>query len=556
MSHEQGNGGGVKWAAIATVVAALTAGGYAYVKYKAQREQGSTQPASLNLTGKQNSKVKKTAKPGDKPSADTPKTSESEAPAAEPQIEAADNNQGGGGSIPASDKTENAIPPGPAKDSSSGGGSDAPDAKTPAPPPTEEIRSENPEERPAKPADEASRKQDGDSDAPAGKTATPEPKTETTTKEAEDAPVSQPPAEVLKPAATVETLDCDRLAADWPDAQATARPVDVREVRGFTAISACEEAVEKHPDVARFRHQLAYAQSADGRHEEAFEGFKQLAETGYRPSMRRLGVAYYNGQGVAKDETKGLEWLENAANAGDGLAAKLLGKQYASGGDSVPADPAKSTQWFRKAMELFRRDAEAGVFHAAYMVGEAYELGQGVEKDVGTARDWYLRGAEKDQDPDAMERLGLFYQHGDGETEKDLEEALRWYRRAAEAGSALGMNQVGFFHFKGLGGANKDLKAAADWYHRAAKAGNAVAMSNIAWCYEHGSGVPLNYENARYWYLEAFLRGEKLEGLKSETVAAIQKELQGEGFFDGDAEGTMNDATQEALKKFAAANLR
>jgi TPR repeat protein len=55
----------------------------------------------------------------------------------------------------------------------------------------------------------------------------------------------------------------------------------------------------------------------------------KAAEQGHAAAQYNLGVFYYNGQGVAKDQTTAVQWITNAAEQGhaDAQAAlKQLGK--------------------------------------------------------------------------------------------------------------------------------------------------------------------------------------------------------------------------------------
>ncbi len=62
--------------------------------------------------------------------------------------------------------------------------------------------------------------------------------------------------------------------------------------------------------------------------------------------------------------------------------------------------------------------------------------------------------------------------------EKDEREAVRWFRRAAEAGHAGGMRNLGLCLEFGSGTAI-DKRAALAWYRKAATAGHAKAPADI-----------------------------------------------------------------------------
>ena len=70
---------------------------------------------------------------------------------------------------------------------------------------------------------------------------------------------------------------------------------------------------------------------------------------------------------------------------------------------------------------------------AQYNVGNAYKRGEGVEKNFEEAVKWWRFAAEQGG-VDAQFNLGVCYYKGTG-VEEDLEEAVKWYRLAAEKGN-------------------------------------------------------------------------------------------------------------------------
>jgi len=70
---------------------------------------------------------------------------------------------------------------------------------------------------------------------------------------------------------------------------------------------------------------------------------------------------------------------------------------------------------------------------AQYFVGRMYAAGQGVEKNMETAADWYRKAAELGV-ADAQYRLGTLYEEGDGVV-RDIESAYGWYSVAAHLGN-------------------------------------------------------------------------------------------------------------------------
>ena len=78
------------------------------------------------------------------------------------------------------------------------------------------------------------------------------------------------------------------------------------------------------------------------------------------------------------------------------------------------------------------------------------------------------------------------------------EEAVRWFRRAADSGNAEAMCRLGRCYYWGKGVAKSDEEAVS-WFRRAADKGNAEGMGWLGYCYKNGWGVPMDQKQANYW---------------------------------------------------------
>jgi hypothetical protein len=90
--------------------------------------------------------------------------------------------------------------------------------------------------------------------------------------------------------------------------------------------------------------------------------------------------------------------------------------------------------------------------------------------------------------------LGCAYEHGKG-VRQDYEEALRWYRAAAEQGLAQAQTAVGYFYAKGLG-VSRDPVESVKWTRMAADKGDAIALINLSLRYLRGDAVDQNTAEA------------------------------------------------------------
>ncbi|HLY18551.1 MAG TPA: serine/threonine-protein kinase [Bryobacteraceae bacterium] len=105
-----------------------------------------------------------------------------------------------------------------------------------------------------------------------------------------------------------------------------------------------------------------------------------------------------------------------------------------------------------------------------------------------------------------MTALGEYYLEEVNDAPRDGKEALRWFRKAGDAGDAAAMLQVGACYELGVGAAADD-QVAATWYGKAAGRGNAAAMFNLGQMYESGRGVTRDLEKARDMYIKSAAAG-------------------------------------------------
>ena len=108
-------------------------------------------------------------------------------------------------------------------------------------------------------------------------------------------------------------------------------------------------------------------------------------------------------------------------------------------------------------------------------------------------------------DADAQFRLGKRYNSGDG-VEWDIEEAVKWKRKAARQGNADAQNGLGECYKYGCG-VEQDYIEAVKWFRKAVKQGNAEAQYNLGRCYADGNGVAQDYAKAIELWCKAARQG-------------------------------------------------
>lgn len=191
-------------------------------------------------------------------------------------------------------------------------------------------------------------------------------------------------------------------------------------------------------------------------HEKAFALFEQLAEAGNGRAMYFLGEYYANGYYVAKNKFAAYQWRERGAEAGDVLARLNTAYRFPEGSEEREEIIEKSLTLLRllaimddvfaafeladvcrikgeeeEAQRLLEIAAEQGYWRAMNQLGNMLHRQGRYEK----ANEWYKKAGEAGFDW-GWYNLGDSYQKGEG-VAKDVEKALACYERASNmAGGA------------------------------------------------------------------------------------------------------------------------
>ncbi|UPK04728.1 tetratricopeptide repeat protein [Bradyrhizobium sp. 170] len=165
---------------------------------------------------------------------------------------------------------------------------------------------------------------------------------------------------------------------------------------------------------------------------------------------------------------------------------------------------------------VLRAAALKGDPAAAYEVGVRFAEGKGVAADLDQAAKWYDRAAQAGVVP-AIFRLGTFYEKGLS-VKKDVDIARRYYAQAAERGSAKAMHNLAVLDADG-GGKGANYKSASIWFRKAADRGVADSQFNLGILYARGIGVEQNLAESFKWFSLAAAQGDADAGRKRDDIA-------------------------------------
>ncbi len=203
-----------------------------------------------------------------------------------------------------------------------------------------------------------------------------------------------------------------------------------------------------------------------------------------------------------------LQFMAEAANPKEVLAGavpeypKVMTRKYAPGSQG-------------NDIQQLLPQAQAGDAGAQFNLGVVYYS----QNDSEDAMVWFRRAAEQGYD-DAQNNLGLLL----ATVKHDTTEGVYWLTQAANLGNANAENNLGAYYLDGIG-VKQDPVLSAQYFARAAEQGHVEAQSALGQMYLNGKGVKADKEVAYKWLKIAFVQGDtNVEHDLGTVTASMSKE--------------------------------
>lgn len=267
--------------------------------------------------------------------------------------------------------------------------------------------------------------------------------------------------------------------------------------------------------------------------------FEKAAEQNNADALFYLGSYYIDGNGVDKDENKGLELYQQAASHGAGNAMNNLGLR------------AKQEGRIEDAVSLYQQAISAGSEFAILNLGGLYQMtgdydkseqvlisaldkddlikAEGLNKlgnlysdhgfrkySLAKAEEYYLKSIALNNDA-ALNNIGMLYIDMD-----KYSGAYAYIKLAADRNLPGAVNNLGSLYRYGYG-VKQDYAKALSLFQRAAELGSSSGLYNIASMYEKGEGVKQNDNKAIEYYEKALATGHYPAQKKIDLLKAKQK---------------------------------
>jgi uncharacterized protein len=209
-----------------------------------------------------------------------------------------------------------------------------------------------------------------------------------------------------------------------------------------------------------------------------FEKFTDRAETGDIEAIRALAAAYAIGVGdVPKDLAKSLQLWALAADRGDLFSQGYWGARLMFG-DGIARNTSKGLQYLQSAYAKGSGDA------AAYL-GEAKEKGLIASAGESEVQALYKEAAQKGSAQGAMRYANQALASRDRAL---IQDGARYAKFAADKNLPEGWVEYGRYLEDGIGGVAKNQSAACSLYEKASNSGSLRGFGNLAGCFVASMG--------------------------------------------------------------------
>ncbi len=214
---------------------------------------------------------------------------------------------------------------------------------------------------------------------------------------------------------------------------------------------------------------------------------REAANRGEPEAQCFVGSLYSLGRRVAVDKAEAARWWSMSASQGCAEAQVKLAELYNSG-DGVRRD-------VQIAVQLYRNAATQGHVIAQHDLA-CLLMAPGPMRNISEAIKWFRSAAERNL-PRAQYVIGYFHLTGDP-LPQDSAEAAKWLRKAAERNYCRAQYHLGLLLARG-DGVDLDLSEAASWQSRAAEQAYPPSMCVLGSLFLFGAGVPQDRVKAEKW---------------------------------------------------------
>lgn len=241
---------------------------------------------------------------------------------------------------------------------------------------------------------------------------------------------------------------------------------------------------------------------------QAISSYNKGHDNGELKCTQRLGIIYYNGEGVIRDLDKAINYMEVAANKKAPHAMYMLGIAYLRLNKFGENTLAKTKELLEEAVEL--KSPYAAEYLAYIMLNE---LREGKEVNEKLLLKYIEFGVENEL-VDSMFQYGYIYEKGIA-VNIDIEKAYYYYKLAADNDSIKAIVRLGDWYKNG-NFLSTNIDSAISYYMKAVMLRDIDAIEKLIEIYEKGIGDRKSDIKALYYVFKLI----ELDALKGKCKLA------------------------------------
>ncbi|GES98820.1 kinase-like domain-containing protein [Rhizophagus clarus] len=207
-----------------------------------------------------------------------------------------------------------------------------------------------------------------------------------------------------------------------------------------------------------------------------------LFESKHMNAKILLGFCYKEGFGTEVDNERAFKLFKRVGKKGNAIAQYYLGNIYLAENNNI------------KAFDYYKKSADKGFSESQFHIAICYSKGIGTEINKTRAVEIIKELAEKGESFCAQNYLGELYEIG-RDINKDLNQAVYWYCKATENGCIIAVYNLGRCYENG-NGVEKDVRKAFLHYKKSADQGYLYAQFQLSECYYKGIGTEIDKTKA------------------------------------------------------------
>lgn len=275
---------------------------------------------------------------------------------------------------------------------------------------------------------------------------------------------------------------------------------------------------------------------------KAYELLLPLALNGNANAQCMISDLLIEGEGVAQDRIKGLEFLKLAAAQNHGTANGLLAFYLHEENININEE---IFNYYKKAAELgnaYSCNIIGNIYVNGVRIGSDYKEVDFVKKDIEKGIEFLEKGANQG-DGDCQFNLGNIYVHGLESISIDYAKSLSFFKSSYSNGVTYACKYLGIQYDLGLG-VVVNCKKAVEYYQKFLENfEDEIVYHNLANAFFNGSGVDTNINSG----LEYYEKGAKM-GFKASILALAE-------IYNSDEKRVQKDRMKSLMWLYVAAEL-